>query len=152
MKIHSLVREQLVKAPLAETWAFFSNPANLKRITPPEMGFHIITPDLPAEIYAGLFIEYRVSPILRIPLTWVTEITQVEKQVVFCDEQRIGPYRIWSHKHFFRKEAKYTLMQDRVDYALPPIPFSDTVNSFIVGRKLAEIFDFRIQAVKEIFG
>jgi ligand-binding SRPBCC domain-containing protein len=151
MKIYSLVREQLVKAPLGETWAFFSNPANLKKITPPEMGFHILTPDLPQEIYAGLFIEYKVSPLLGIPITWVTEITQVEKGVVFCDEQRIGPYRIWSHKHFFRKEGRQTRMFDRVDYALPPVPFQGLINSVVVSRKLESIFDYRYRAVEQIF-
>lgn len=151
MKINSLVREQLVKAPVKETWAFFSNPANLKKITPPEMGFQILTPDLPQEIYAGLFIEYKVSPLLHIPITWVTEITQVQKGVVFCDEQRIGPYRIWSHKHFFRKEGSYTRMFDRVDYALPPVPFQGLINSLVVSRTLHRIFDFRYRAVEELF-
>jgi len=151
MKIYSLVREQLVKAPLGETWKFFSNPANLKKITPPEMGFHILTPDLPQEIYTGLFIEYKVSPLLGIPLTWVTEITQVEKGVVFCDEQRIGPYRIWSHKHFFAKEGRYTRMRDRVDYALPPVPLQGLLHRFVVRRKLNEIFDYRHKAVEKFF-
>jgi ligand-binding SRPBCC domain-containing protein len=151
MKIYTLLREQLVKAPLGETWAFFSDPANLKRITPPEMGFQILTPDLPAEIYAGLFIEYKVSPLFGIPLTWVTEITHVEKGARFCDEQRIGPYRIWSHKHFFTREGKYTRMRDRVDYALPPLPFANFINSVIVARRLKEIFDYRHQAVEKIF-
>lgn len=152
MKIYSLVREQLVRASVSETWAFFSNPANLKKITPPEMGFNILTPDLPSEIYPGLFIEYKVSPLLGIPLTWVTEITQVQKGVVFCDEQRIGPYRIWSHKHFFRKEGRYTRMLDRVDYALPPVPLQGVMHSLVVGRKLTQIFEFRRVAVERLFG
>lgn len=152
MKIHSLQREQLVRASLAETWAYFSNPHNLQHITPAEMGFVVKTTDLPREIYKGLFIEYRVSPLLNLPMTWVTEITHVEQQVMFADEQRIGPYRIWSHKHFFRKEGRFTQMTDRVDYALPPVPFSGLVNQLIVRRKLEEIFAFRKIAVERIFG
>lgn len=151
MKIYSLVREQLVRAPLDKTWQFFSDPANLRRITPPELNFRIITPDLPAEIYAGLFIEYRVSPLMGIPLTWVTEITRVEKESFFCDEQRIGPYRIWSHKHFFAKEGKFTRMLDRVDYALPPLPLTGVLNDWVVARKLDAIFAYRQRAVEQIF-
>jgi ligand-binding SRPBCC domain-containing protein len=127
------------------------NPANLKKITPLEMGFHILTPDLPQEIYTGLFIESKVSPLLGIPLTWVTEITQVEKGVVFCDEQPIGLYRIWSHKHFFAKEGRYTRMRDRVDYALPPVPLQGLLHRFLVRRKLNEIFDYRHKAVEKFF-
>ncbi|AFM13634.1 SRPBCC family protein [Turneriella parva] len=151
MKIYSLYREQIVRAPLSQTWRYFSNPNNLQHITPKELGFRVLTRDLPQEIYAGLFIEYKVSPLLRIPVTWVTEITHVEHEVMFADEQRIGPYRIWSHKHFFRKEKKYTLMTDRVDYALPPVPLQSLVNKLVVERKLEEIFAFRYEAVERIF-
>lgn len=151
MKLYSLAREQVVKAPLSVTWKYFSNPHNLKHITPPELGFNVMTPDLPDEIYPGLHIEYRVSPLLKIPLTWVTEISHVEKEVMFADEQRIGPYRIWSHKHFFRKEGKFTHMTDRVDYALPAIPLQGLVHKLIVKGKLEEIFAFRKLAVERIF-
>lgn len=151
MKIYSLKREQPVRAPLERVWKYFSNPHNLKHITPPEIGFRVTTPDLPEEIYPGLFIEYKVSPLLGIPLTWVTEITHVDTHVMFADEQRIGPYRIWSHKHFFKKDGKGTLMTDRVDYALPPVPFQGLINQLIVASKLEEIFAFRKQAVERIF-
>lgn len=151
MKIYSLYREQIVRAPLSQTWRYFSNPNNLQHITPKELGFRVLTRDLPQEIYAGLFIEYKVSPLLRIPVTWVTEITHVEHEMMFADEQRIGPYRIWSHKHFFRKEKKYTHMTDRVDYALPPVPLQGLVNKLVVERKLEEIFSFRYEAVERIF-
>jgi ligand-binding SRPBCC domain-containing protein len=151
LKIYTLTREQVVRASLATTWKYFSNPHNLKHITPPELSFTVTTPDLPDEIYPGLHIEYKVSPFLKIPLSWVTEITHVNSGVMFADEQRIGPYRIWSHKHFFRKEGKFTHMTDHVDYALPPVPFQGIVNSLIVRSKLEKIFAFRKQAVEKIF-
>jgi ligand-binding SRPBCC domain-containing protein len=42
-------------------------------------------------------------------------------------------------------------MRDRVDYALPPLPFANFINSVIVARRLKEIFDYRHQAVEKIF-
>ncbi|MCS6971427.1 MAG: SRPBCC family protein [Turneriella sp.] len=151
MVIHSLQCEQLVPAPIPEVWQFFSDPRNLEKITPPDMQFRILTPDLPQQIYPGLFIEYRVSPLWGIPLTWVTEITHVVERVFFCDEQRIGPYRIWSHKHFFERAGRHTLMRDRVDYALPALPLQGVVHSLIVRKRLEQIFSFRRQAVEKIF-
>jgi ligand-binding SRPBCC domain-containing protein len=151
MKIYSLYREQLVRASLADTWKYFSNPKNLRHITPRELGFRVVTADLPDEIYPGLFIEYKVSPILRIPLTWVTEITHVEAGKMFADEQRIGPYRIWSHKHFFRKDGRFTHMTDRVDYALPAIPLASVANALVVRPKLEHIFNFRKAVVDSLF-
>ena len=81
--------------------ALLFDPRNLRKITPPEMNF-VIKRDMPPEVYPGLMIEYTVSPLLGIPLTWLTEIVHVEAPHRFVDEQRVGPYRLWHHEHFFR--------------------------------------------------
>jgi ligand-binding SRPBCC domain-containing protein len=86
---------------MAEAWSFFSNPRNLAKITPPELGFEMLTPDLPPQVYAGMMIAYRVRPLLGIPMTWLSEITLVEEGVRFIDEQRVGPYAVWHHEHGF---------------------------------------------------
>ena len=80
MPIYQLERHQVVSMPLAECWAFFSNPANLAQITPPEMCF-VVRSELPPRIHPGLMIRYTVSPLFGIPLTWVTEITQVQEPI-----------------------------------------------------------------------
>ncbi len=105
MPIHTLHRKLVIPIKRAEAWAFFSDPRNLSKITPPGMGFRTMTPDLPAHIYAGLMIEYRVKPLAGIPLTWLTEITHVHEGESFVDEQRVGPYKMWHHEHFFRAVA-----------------------------------------------
>lgn len=72
MPLHTLHTKQTIRATREDAWLFFSPPRNLAKITPPELGLAIITPDLPQRIYAGLMIEYRVTPMLGIPLTWLT--------------------------------------------------------------------------------
>ena len=100
MAIHVLRKTQMVAASVAECWAFFSDPRNLPRITPPALDFRVLT-ELPPSVHPGLMIEYRVRPLLGISMSWLTEITHVEPGVRFVDEQRIGPYRIWHHEHHF---------------------------------------------------
>ncbi len=93
--------EQFLPISLEKAWDFFSYPKNFNEITSPEMTFKIIY-DIPEKIYEGLMITYKVSPILNIPLDWVTEITHVKENEFIVDEQRIGPYNIWHHVHHLR--------------------------------------------------
>lgn len=44
MKMFRFETEQIIPAPLEGVWDFFSSPVNLKVITPPYMGFDILTP------------------------------------------------------------------------------------------------------------
>jgi ligand-binding SRPBCC domain-containing protein len=150
MPIYTLRRTQLVALPLHECWSFFSDPANLSRITPPSLGFRVLS-ELPAEIYPGLMIRYTVSPLLRFPITWLTEITQVRKPEFFVDEQRVGPYRLWHHEHSFRAiDERQTEVQDLVHYVPPFGPFGTALDRLIIRRQLAAIFDFRASQLGEI--
>ncbi len=134
--------------PLAECWEFFSNPANLARITPPTLGFRVHS-ELPREIYPGLMIRYTVSPLLGIPLTWLTEITQVRKPHFFVDEQRVGPYRLWHHEHTFSAVSdSKTEVTDLVHYVPPLGPIGALLNALTIRRQLAAIFDFRAQRLQ----
>ena len=94
--------EQFLPISLEKAWDFFSSPKNLNEITPPEMTFKILY-DIPEKMYEGLMISYKVSPMLNIPLDWVTEITHIKENEFFVDEQRLGPYSIWHHEHHFKE-------------------------------------------------
>jgi hypothetical protein len=37
-------------------------------------------------MYPGQIIEYKVSPVLHIPIYWMTEITHVEDRKYFVDD------------------------------------------------------------------
>ena len=76
MGFYQLHKTQRIPATLDEVWDFISSPANLKKITPGYMGFDITSELLTPKMYPGMIISYKVSPILGIKMTWVTEITQ----------------------------------------------------------------------------
>ena len=91
MIIHTIQHTQTVPASPPECWEFFSNPGNLAQLTPPALDFRVLS-DVPSKIYAGLMIEYRVRPVFGLPMVWLTEITYVDENRRFVDEQRVGPY------------------------------------------------------------
>ena len=151
-KLYSLTRIQKIPVQADILWDFISSPANLKKITPDHMGF-VITSDTPVDkMYAGLIISYKVNPILGIPLNWVTEITHVEPNTYFADEQRFGPYQLWHHKHFLKETDKGTEMTDIVHYKIPFGFLGDLANAVLVKKQLAQIFDYRFKKLEEIFG
>jgi len=152
MSFYQKYQEQKVPATLEEVWDFISSPANLKEITPDYMGFDITSKDLPEKMYPGMIISYRVSPLMGIKTTWVTEITQVKDKHFFVDEQRVGPYSIWHHQHILEPIENGVLMKDIISY-VPPFGFLGAiVNGIIIKKKLNEIFEYRNEAVAKRFG
>ena len=149
MKPFVLERKQLLPITLDEAWAFFSDPANLARITPPAMAFRM-TSQPQDSTYAGQIISYTIRPLFGIAMDWVTEITHVDRPFFFVDEQRFGPYRFWHHQHRFTRVDGGVEMHDLVHYLLPHMQFTLLANRLIVAPRLRKIFDFRCQALQEI--
>ena len=150
MSVQVLKRQQVLPMNLAQAWAFFSSPHNLKTITPPELNF-CITNDAPETIYPGLMITYTVSPLWGIPLPWVTEITHVESERYFVDEQRSGPYRLWHHEHHFEAVAEGVKITDLVHYDVGWGPLGSLITALVVRRRVEGIFAYREKILRERF-
>ena len=143
MKLYQLKKSQKLLISTETAWNFFSNPANLSKITPPWLNFEVKT-ELPEKMYAGIIIIYFVRPLLNIPQTWVTEITHVNEPNYFVDEQRFGPYKLWHHQHIFTKtEDGGVMMEDIVSYVVPFGFIGRILNSTIISKKINAIFNYR---------
>jgi len=148
--MQTLIRKQQLNCTIQEAWNFFSHPENLQKITPKEMNFIIKTKNL-SKMYAGQIIEYSVSPIFNIPLTWVTEITQVVENKYFIDNQLVGPYKIWHHQHFFEENEKGVLLTDIVNYKIGFGFLGTILEKFFINKKVSSIFNFRNNFIKNNF-
>jgi ligand-binding SRPBCC domain-containing protein len=151
MKLYQLQTRQLLPISLGEAWDFFSDAANLPRITPPSLGF-MVTSELPQRMYPGMIATYRVSPFPGVKVGWVTEITHVVERVRFVDEQRFGPYRFWHHQHHFAEAPGGVEVRDIVHYALPLQPASALARRWLVAPRLRGIFEFRRATLEGLFG
>ena len=150
MGFYQFKRIQKIDKPIEDVWGFISNPGNLKVITPNYMGFDITSDDICSNIYPGMIISYKVSPLLGIKMNWVTEITHINENKYFVDEQRVGPYKIWHHQHILEASGNGTLMTDIVSYK-PPFGFIGNLANPMIKRKLKEIFDYRTKVLSNIF-
>lgn len=148
--MYQLYQEQMLKASRDEVWSFISRPENLNAITPPELDF-TITSSVPAQMYAGLLIQYQVKLPVIGTRDWVTEIKHIIEGRQFVDEQRIGPYAFWYHYHALEETNKGIKMIDRVSYR-PPYGFlGKLVNRVMISRQLDSIFDYRRKSMEERF-
>jgi ligand-binding SRPBCC domain-containing protein len=150
MSSYHLQREQFIPRPLTEVFSFFADAGNLEAITPPWLHFRIVTPQ-PIEVRAGALIDYRLA-LFGVPLAWRTRIEAFDPPVRFIDRQVWGPYRLWRHTHEFREQDGGTLMTDRVEFELYLGLIGSAANAVIVRRLLAQIFDFRHQAIESLLG
>lgn len=150
MKIYRLCEEQELPISTDKAWEFFSSPFNLSYITPPGMNFRI-TNHPESNIYSGMLITYKISPIKHIPVKWVTEIVNANKPDYFIDEQRFGPYKFWHHRHSFTQIPGGTLIKDEVHYALPYGVPGQIINYLLVKNRLKKIFAYRKEALNRIF-
>jgi ligand-binding SRPBCC domain-containing protein len=151
MKIYSLEKKILLKADMSVVWDFFSSPYNLNEITPPDMSFEILTDIKGKKMFPGMIINYKVRPLLNIPLRWTTEITHCRDNEYFVDEQRFGPYTFWHHLHKFEQKPEGVEMTDLVHYALPFGFIGGIANSVYVQNRLQSIFDYRNEIIDNRF-
>ena len=149
-KVYKLKTRQVIPAKLDILWQFFSSPANLAKITPPWMDFRV-TSEPEEKVYAGQIIEYSVKGLPGIPMYWMTEITHVDHEKYFVDEQRFGPYSFWHHEHHFKEMEGGVEMIDIVHYKIPYWFFGDIANTIFVRNQVNKIFDYRTKKVDEIF-
>ncbi len=122
-------------------FGFFADAHNLEAITPPFLGFEVVTPK-PIAMDESTLIEYRLK-LHGVGLNWLTRIDVWEPGVRFVDRQLKGPYRLWHHTHTFEPDGASTLMRDVVRYALPLGPLGEVARAVVVKRDLGRIFDFR---------
>lgn len=148
MNPHLLRTSQRLPFPLARVFDFFSRAENLGAITPPSLGFEILT-GLPITMRVGTRIEYRIR-LHGIPMKWRTLITTWEPPYTFVDVQERGPYAMWEHTHRFRPDGPdATVMEDEVRYRLP-FGLLGLVALPLVRRQVDSIFAYRRQTVERL--
>jgi hypothetical protein len=146
MSVHILRREQRLPGAPEDVFPFFADARNLEAITPPWLGFRVVTP-APIEMGAGTLIEYRLK-LRGVRLRWRTRIAVWDPPRRFVDVQIGGPYRLWHHTHDFEPDGDGgTVMRDTVRYAIPFGPLGQLAHRLVVRRDLDAIFGFRREAV-----
>lgn len=149
-KTYMLSFEQQVSRPLPEVFGFFSRAENLEVLTPPWLNFKILEVK-PEPIRQGTLINYSLR-LHGIPLRWTSEIVEWEPPHRFVDLQLRGPYKQWRHEHCFEARDGGTLISDTITLALPLGALGRLVYKIKVRSDVEEIFIFRKEKIRALFG
>ena len=151
MKIYQLYRQQTLTMTIQDAWSFFSSPYHLNDITPDF--FHVtITSKVPEKIYAGLMISYQMKAVFGIPMSWLSEVSHCDEPKRFVYEQRIGPFKFWSHEVCLTEQQNGILLEDIMFYAMPLGWLGQLINKTLIADKLERIFDTRHAYLQNKFG
>jgi ligand-binding SRPBCC domain-containing protein len=149
MADHVLETRVWLARPRPDVFAFFADPANLARVSPPALRLRLLTP--PAPLSVGAVLDFRVTW-LGLPLRWRSYIREYDPPYRFVDVQVRGPWARWEHRHRFLDEGGGTLMEDRVTYRLPLGLLGRALHGALVHRQLRAGWAFRQARLAELFG
>lgn len=147
MKQHVLTRQVWLPHPPRAIFSFFERPENLAWLTPPSLGFRLLTPAV--AMGEGAMFEYSIR-LLAIPVRWTSLIDSYDPPWSFSDLQIRGPYSFWRHEHRFEPKDGGTLATDEVRYRLPLEPLGRLALP-LVSWQLDRIFRFRREAIRAVF-
>ncbi|HMQ11510.1 MAG TPA: TIGR01777 family oxidoreductase [Oligoflexia bacterium] len=120
---------------------FFCEAKNLEKITPPLLKFRVLNQSTQS-IEPGTLINYKLK-IHGIPTKWTTLIKAWQKNTMFIDTQKKGPYKEWQHTHTFQSYPNGTLMLDDVIYRVPMGRLGLIMTGAWVLKDIITIFKYR---------
>jgi len=137
----------IIVAPVDVVFAFHERPDALELLTPG--GYQVVIVAQQGNIEEGgiKVLRIKVGP-LR--LRWVAHHIAYEKNRLFIDEQREGPFTAWVHAHHFADCEGETRLTDAIEFALPGGITAEKLVGWVVKRKLQKMFEYRHALTKRM--
>jgi len=171
MRSYTFITEHWVPAALDDVFAFFADPQNLPRLSPPGLDIKLGKVELAAPGFvprafdarrehlagAGSSVEVRFRPPeFALPMAHTAHITEFAWGRAFRDSTAMWPLLRWDHKHEFsaleRNGVAGTLVRDLVRYSLGPGFLGALLHRLFVQRTITEMFAYRQRALEKIVG
>jgi ligand-binding SRPBCC domain-containing protein len=140
----------VVRAPIAEVFAFHLDTRNAARISPRSMPVVAVRGSFP--LAEGDVVEIVVrlwpSPLRQ---TWRVEAERIVDPTLVVDRMLQGPFPSWVHQHRFEDLGDgSTRLTDHVDYRLPLGLLGAAADALLVRRMLARTFRHRQSKTREL--
>ena len=139
----TFVRSVVIDAPVETVFAFHEREDALPLLTPPFPPVRLVSKT--GGLEPGSRVELRVGF-----LRWVAVHTAYEKDRLFVDEQREGPFALWVHRHEFEDLGCASRLTDRVQYLLPGGPLVNLLFAWTVTLGLHQMFRHRHKVTRQL--
>ena len=154
MADYVIERRLWLPRPRPEVFAFFADPGNLARVSPPPADLRWLAPP-PASLGAGAVLDFSIR-LCGLPVRWRVFVREFDPPYRFIDAQLWGPFARWEHRHLFFEgppgDATGTWVEDRVTYRLPLGSLGRLAHALGAGRSIARVFDYRARRLQELLG
>jgi ligand-binding SRPBCC domain-containing protein len=139
-----------VAAPIDEVFAFFDDPRNLTRLTPPPTRLELVRIE-PSPPRAGTELEFRygIGPVSR---RWIVRILEHDPPRRFVDETLAGPVRRFHHEHRFRSSRHGTRIEDLIEFRVGPAGPVGAALDAAAGLAMRALFVYRHAMLRRILG
>jgi len=142
-------KSSVISARAEDLFAFFLDPQNLSKITPPTVKLTEVEATAPLAKGALFSLRGRNG---WVRFRWHGRVVEMESPKIMVDEQLKGPFRSFRHTHRFRAiDDRHTLVIDHVEYQPRFGIFGKLANAFFIRRKLRRLFEYRHRKLKELF-
>jgi ligand-binding SRPBCC domain-containing protein len=131
-----------VDAPIEDVFAFFDDPANLTRLTPPPVVVSLVrvAPQPPT---AGSLLEFRYGIGRWLPGRWTVRIEERVPNERFRDSTLSGPMARFDHTHTFTAARRGTWVSDEVTYRVAPGGAIGVAVDWLAGWLMRALFVYR---------
>ncbi len=120
-----------------DLYLYHSRPGALERLLPPWEKTTVISKQGNISPGSRVKLKMYTGPF---PFYFHAHHVEDNPGKMFRDVQEKGPFSSWSHTHFFHNTEKGSLLEDKIEYALPSHRFLPSPIINHVERKLTRIF------------
>jgi ligand-binding SRPBCC domain-containing protein len=140
MAVPTFVRRVVVRAPVAQVFAFHEREDALPRLSP----VRVVSRE--GGIRPGARVDLRIGPI-----RWLAQHTAYQPNRLFVDEQIAGPFASWVHRHEFETiDAQTTRLTDHVTFTLPGGAAVNALFGWLVAWSLLPMFVYRHRVTRRM--
>jgi ligand-binding SRPBCC domain-containing protein len=143
-------RSCVVRAPIADVFAFHLDTRNAARISPRTMPIVAIRGSFPLAQGDEVEVVIRLWP-TPFRQTWRVEAERIVVPTLIVDRMLSGPFPSWLHQHRFEDLGDgSTRLTDHVDYHLPLGRLGSCADALLVRRLMARMFRCRQARTREL--
>jgi len=141
LKIHHFIKKSPLPVSVEKAFSWHEQPGAIQRLTPPWEQIRIVKKT--GGIKEGDKVTFKVKsgPLW---LDWKAYHMAYEKNKMFQDIQRKGPFLFWEHTHNFEPDGHNACtLEDHIRYRLPLPTISNAIALNFVKERLHQMFTYR---------
>lgn len=140
------VHESVFDVDVEALFAFHERADVFSLLMPPWETVRNVRPATSLEVGAVATLEQRVGPIW---IEIVAEHVEYEKNRLFVDEMRKGPFAAWRHEHRFEVSPGGSRLVDAIAYEPPLGVLGRIAAPLAIVPRLRKMFEYRHRVTRE---